>query len=1415
MSDLLQFWGDRLESPTLNELPADFNRPANGKSTEASTKIGPISGTTASEDEFITDLAVFALLVRRLSGDELITIATNNAKQQPFVLTLTLDDPKITFSGLRAQVAKTYKELSEKVVPLDEIAKFLQEKKGLEKPPALFTVSFEHSSSDGLHRALTESVAAGSRRDVALYFDVRDGSIDVLYNSLLYKKSRMEIFTEQFAKVRQSVAKNADEAVSSISLVTETQQKVLPDPKRDLDFSNFRGAIQDIFSDNAAKFPERECVVETASKLDADSHGRTFNYRQIDQTSNVVAHYLIANGIKRGDIVTIYAYRGVDLVVAVMGVLKAGAAFSVIDPAYPPARQNIYLRVADPRGIIVIRKAGVINRLVEDYISNELHVVARIDGLDLQDDGTIVGSRGSSKEEEGAENVLEPFYAEKSSRPNVLVGPDSAPTLSFTSGSEGVPKGVLGRHFSLAYYFPWMARQFGLSEKDRFTMLSGIAHDPIQRDMFTPLFLGAKLLVPTADDIGTPGQLAEWMSEHGATVTHLTPAMGQLLSADATAEIPSLHHAFFVGDILTKRDCFRLQTLAGNCAIVNMYGTTETQRAVSYFEIPSRSADSMFLEAQKDVIPAGSGMQNVQLVVVNRDEPSETCGVGEVGEIYVRAGGLAEGYRGLPEMNKKKFLGNWFTDGGEFEARDRQLDHGEPWRKFWKGPRDRMYRTGDLGRYLPDGNCECCGRADDQVKIRGFRIELGEIDTHISRFPLVRQNVTLVRLDKNKERTLVSFVVPKQVPELAQYRVTDDEQVKSIADPIVKGLVEYRPLIEALRAHLQKRLANYAVPTLIIPMARLQLNPNGKIDKQKLPYPSQEQLAQVAKLVEQDQKEAAEFTADEAQIRDLWLDVLPNRPAAVYPDDSFFDLGGHSILATRMIFALRKKLGVQVPLGAIFHHPTISRFAAEVSRLRAEQQPGTDRQGADEHPADSADSGAPDYYGDAVNLAKTMLMPAYATRYTLDKTQPINVFLTGCTGFLGPFIIRELLSRVGKLDIHIYAHVRHAANPEEGMERLVRSATAYGIWQEAWRSRITIVLADFSKPQLGMASKDYRELTETIDTIIHNAALVHWVYPYSQLRDSNVISAINVLNLAAHGKPKTFAFVSTTSTLDVPHYNKLSAELVAAGKAGIPEEDDLLGSSTGLSNGYGQSKWSAEYVIRRAGERGLRGSIIRPGYIQGCSFSGAANRDDFLLRMLKGCMQLGRYPKIDNPVNTVPVDHVARVVVASALHPPKPRGETSLAVVQVTGHPRIPFQQMLSSPAQYGYDVSGLDYQQWKECLEKYVITDGHSDSALFPVLHIVLGDLPADSMAPQLDDSNAVAALKEDQFWNADSADYSAGAGVNLKIMGVYISYLVKIGFLPPPASHGKLALPDVEVSAESLKLIHQGVGKRSSAAK
>lgn len=1391
---MLDFWAEYLDNPTLSVLPHDFLKPLNSQSVEA-TKTFQIKSAV----DFVSSLAVYAALIYRLTGDEDVLIATDSESGgEPYIIRIAMDN-SLTFQALRAKIETEFNTNKGRVEyhNLDDIARAIQDKKGLDSHPALFKVSLQHSRDS----QKLETSVQGSVRDMAIFCDVKTGEFHIFYNALLYKSERIEIFAEQFTQFYDKVSQDQSVAITKVSLLTASQTSELPDPTKDLDWAGYRGAIQDIFMKNALEFPERECVIETKSFMDPSSTTRTFTYQQINRASNIVGNYLKENGIKKGDIVMIYAYRGVDLVVAVMGVLKAGATFSVIDPAYPPARQNIYLTVAKPQGLIGLEKAGTLDLLVTDYIRDELNIVAHIPQLKIQDDGSLVGGNLANS----AEDCLTSYESFKDTPTGVVVGPDNNPTLSFTSGSEGLPKGVLGRHFSLAYYFPWMAQRFGLSSLDRFTMLSGIAHDPIQRDIFTPLFLGAKLLVPTSDDIGTPGKLAEWMAEYGATVTHLTPAMGQLLSAQAVTPIPSLHHSFFVGDILTKRDCLRLQTLAENVFIVNMYGTTETQRAVSYFEIASRSSDPNYLRNMKDVMPAGTGMHNVQLLVVNRNDRSQTCGVGEIGEIYVRAAGLSEGYRGLPDLNKEKFVNNWYVDSEIWVKKDELNKKPEEaaWRDAaWFGPRDRLYRTGDLGRYLPDGNVECCGRADDQVKIRGFRIELGEIDTHLSQHALVRENVTLVRRDKNEEPTLISYIVPKDSPELMALK----DDVEESSDPIIDGLASYGPLIKDIKGYLKTRLALYAIPSIIVPLKSLPLNPNGKVDKPKLPFPDTAQLEAVARLTAANRgtsTDAETFSQLETVIRDLWFEVLPNRPATIARDDSFFDLGGHSILGTRMIFELRKKLNVDIPLGAIFKNPTIESFAQEVQRSikgdfaqLADGQPSTEN-----HEIDTTVT----YFDDAKQLKNSALLKNYPSLEKLDFSQEINVFVTGVTGFLGSFIVRDLLTARRKTNFKVHAHVR-ASTKEAGLERLRKAGKTYGIWDEAWTSMIEIVLGDLSRPNFGLDDKTWNSLTNTIDVIIHNGALVHWVYPYSQLRDANVIGTINVMNLAGSGKPKYFSFVSSTSTLDTDYFFNASDELTSRGFVGISEADDLMGSSNGLGTGYGQSKWSAEYLIRAAGERGLKGCITRPGYVTGFSKTGASNTDDFLLRFLKGCAELGKYPDITNNINMVPVDHVARVVVATALHPPQ---SDYLSVAHVTGHPRITFNTFVGTMKTFGYEVSQIDYPDWRVALERFVVDEAKS-SALFPLLHFVLDNLPQDTKAPELDDQNAVKALKADVALSGE--DVSAGKGVVGDVLGIYISYLVKIGFLPVPTGSGE-PLADIEMSEETLSLITSGAGGRGSA--
>lgn len=1186
-------------------------------------------------------------------------------------------------------------------------------------------------------------------------------------------------------------------------MASSVVKDVRPDPTSDLHWSDFRGAIHEIFAANAEKHPDRSCVVETASST---SRERNFSYRTINESSNILAHHLVGSGVQRGEVVMVYAHRGVDLVVAVMGVLKAGATFSVIDPAYPPDRQIIYLEVAQPRALVNIKKAtseaGQLGPTVRSYINNNLDLRTEVPALKLQDDGTVLGGSLS-----GGPDCLQNHISHKAKLPGVVVGPDSTPTLSFTSGSEGRPKGVKGRHFSLAYYFPWMSKRFNLTENERFSMLSGIAHDPIQRDIFTPLFLGASLIVPPAEDI-TFDRLARWASDNSITVTHLTPAMGQILLGSTEPKVESLHAAFFVGDILLKRDCRRLQALAPNCRIKNMYGTTETQRAVSYFEIPSANEDANYLDKMGDVIPAGTGMVDVQLLVVNREDKRRQCEVMEVGEIYVRAGGLAEEYLGDPTRNAEKFVSNWFVDQqrwvDEDNARVAAAGASEPWREAYLGPRDRMYRSGDLGRYMPDGNVECVGRADDQVKIRGFRIELGEIDTHLSQHPLIRENVTLVRRDHNEEQILVSYYVPDmqkwrewygQHVEQAQQPSNNGLPRRRVSAKETMGVAERMKIFELLtldaRQRLKQKLPTYAVPTLFIPMLRLPLNPNGKVDKRALPFPEQAEILGAAPQA----PDLDARTETESALADIWAFHLKsrNQTSETLPrDTSFYDLGGDSIMTVQIVPKINKRWhGVNVPMSIMASgQPTLKSVARYIDRSL--DPAGLRLDAAEEHEDLQAENYANDLSHQIAALPTTI--SSSPMRSTKDG---IHILLTGATGFLGAYILYDAIMR--KAHNHVYAHVR-ASSVEAGKERIQQTCTAYGLWHDWWFSEgvLEIVLGDLEKPRLGLSDSDYKLVTENADLVIHNGARVHWLHPYASLKAANVTSTVESIKICATGKHKRLTFISSTSALDTDY-------LVQQSEAGHPvmESDDLESSRQGLGTGYGQTKWVSEHVIREACKRGLNAVIVRSGYVMGHPETGVSNTDDFLIRMLKGCIQVGSRPDVTNTINMVPVNRVAQLVNAVSFH------SKSGDLAHSDAHPRLTFNDFLSVLETYGYRVPLEPYETWKHKVEQYVEA-GKDELALLGLYHMVTGDLPGATKAPNLDDRNAQAALRAD----APFAPASTPSTVTPDAIGAYLSFLIARAFMPtPPAdAKGSVPLPTINMGRAQVEALNKVGGRGGS---
>lgn len=273
-----------------------------------------------------------------------------------------------------------------------------------------------------------------------------------------------------------------------------------------------------------------------------------------------------------------------------------------------------------------------------------------------------------------------------------------------------------------------------------------------------------------------------------------------------------------------------------------------------------------------------------------------------------------------------------------------------------------------------------------------------------------------------------------------------------------------------------------------------------------------------------------------------------------------------------------------------------------------------------------------------------------------------------------------------------------------------------------------------------------------------------------------------VIELAATTRPKVVSFVSSTAAIELGHYVRLGDAIVNKGGLGVPESDNLDAGRTGLKGGYGQTKWVSERLLLEAGRRGLAGSIVRPAYIVGDTTSAVTNTDDFLWRLVKGCIQLGKVPDIHNSINMVPVDHVARITAVSALQ----SSDHVFKVYQVTARPAPRFNKFLSALAKYGYDVERIEYLPWRTQLEQHVIAS--QDNALFPLLHFVLDDLPTSTKAAILDDSNTVALLK--------GAGEVSSMTVDDSLMGLYLSWLVSSEFLPAPTGRvGVMALPVLEL--------------------
>jgi L-aminoadipate-semialdehyde dehydrogenase len=356
-------WRQRLVDLPSLALPTDYARPSDDKSVEAtqsrvladSTSLA-LLGLAIYDDgkgrapqirptPFHLLLSAFAVLLHRFTGDTDLVLASSSSSGEPLLLRVGLE-PSDPFWTVLRRVQDVEREAEADAVPYDSLVKTLGREP---KSGPLFRVRF-FDETDRTERDFLQGTSSTSDLTIYVTSDVSAVSssralpvpalsLRLHYNSLLFSPSRVRHILDQLEQVVVQLASAPLSEIGKISLVTPAQKEILPDPRADLDFCGFKGAITDIFSRNARSFPDRVCIVESvpqpatngvASIEPTTNRLRTFTYRQIDEASNVVAHHLVSNGVEREDVVTVYSTRGVDLVVAVMGVLKAGATFSVI-----------------------------------------------------------------------------------------------------------------------------------------------------------------------------------------------------------------------------------------------------------------------------------------------------------------------------------------------------------------------------------------------------------------------------------------------------------------------------------------------------------------------------------------------------------------------------------------------------------------------------------------------------------------------------------------------------------------------------------------------------------------------------------------------------------------------------------------------------------------------------------------------------------------------------------------------------------------------------------------------------------------------------------------------------------------------------------------------------------------------------
>jgi amino acid adenylation domain-containing protein/FkbH-like protein len=840
----IAYWKQHLSgAPPVLELPSDHPRPAvmsNRGATqsvilprELLEKLSALSnreGVTL----FMTLLSAFQTLLSRYSGQEDIVIGSPIANRQYaevepligfFVNTLALRGNVSGDPDFRTLLQRTrdacLQAYAHQDIPFEKLVEELQPQRSLSHSP-IFQVMFALQNAPmqalelaGLHLERVPVYPGTSMFDMSWFaMEVPQGlMVRAEYSTDLFEPSTITRALAHFRHLLESAVEEPEQRVSQLRMLGEEERrKVL------VEFNATQAefaaglCMADLFEQSVMRSPQATAVV---------CGGERLSYAELNARANRIAHYLRKQGAGRDVLVGVFLERTPDLLAAILGVLKSGAAYVPLDPGYPAERLRAILE--DANAAVVLTQPSLMGELEKSS--------ARVIALDRE-----WGKIG----------------VESEANPGVEVRPQDLGYVLFTSGSTGRPKGVAIEQHSAVTLVQWAQREYTREELAGVLLSTSVCFDLSIFEIFVALSVGGKIIV-VQNALYLPSAEAK---EEVTLINTVPSAMAELVRMGGVPR--SVQVVNLAGEALPESLVEEIYATTSTRKVFNLYGPTEDTTYSTWTLVPRQGK-----------VTIGRPLPNTQAYVLDGNRNPQAVGV--PGELYLAGEGLARGYFGRADLTAERFVAN------PYAGRDKQ--------------NQRMYRTGDLCRWRGDGQLEYLGRMDHQVKLRGFRIELGEIEAVLGKHAGVRQSLVMAREDEPGQKRLVAYVVAAAGP---GSEIDED----------------------ALRTHLKQSLPEFMIPSAFVQLETFPLTPNGKIDRKALPKPEYTQQSGAA-VSPRDELEAA--------ILKIWRQLL-NREA-IGVTDNFFDVGGHSLLAVRMMSEIRRTLGRELPLVTLFKGATVEYLA--------------------------------------------------------------------------------------------------------------------------------------------------------------------------------------------------------------------------------------------------------------------------------------------------------------------------------------------------------------------------------------------------------------------------------------------------------------------------------------------------------